>query len=50
MLGKNMKYAALILAASALPARPAGDDEMHFRHGSIVVDCSSLKVQLKTLP
>ena len=37
-----MKYAALILVAGALLSRPAAADEMHFKHGSIIVECSNL--------
>jgi len=37
-----MKYAALILAAGALLSRPAAADEMHFKHGSIIVECSNV--------
>jgi hypothetical protein len=36
-----MKYAALMMALSALLARPVLAEEMHFKHGSITVQCSS---------
>ena len=36
-----MKYAALIISMAALQAGPALAEEMHFRHGSITVQCSS---------
>ena len=37
-----MKSAALILAVGALLSRPAAADEMHFEHGSIIVECSDM--------
>jgi hypothetical protein len=36
-----MKCAALIFTTAALLTWPAVGDEMHFKHGSIIVECSS---------